>query len=61
MLDIYEEETRWIREEAKRIADKTGAAYSSVLFRGLNAYNEGCDDEWIRQEMLPGIQAHGTG
>ena len=59
----YEKETKWIRDEARMIAEKTGRPFSSVMQRGLHAYNEGCDDEWVKERMwvTPKIHGHGSG
>lgn len=66
-LDQHALDTEWIRQEARRIADNSGRAYHLILFRGLQAYREGCDDEQIVLAMQDAVhkqyrvQGHGTG
>jgi hypothetical protein len=50
-MDMYEEDTRWIRDYAHLLESMWDRSYSLILFRGLNAFNNGCDDEQIRAEM----------
>ena len=60
-MTLWEEETRWIHDEAKRLSRQHRVAYSSVLFCGLDAYRAGLDDEQIKEQMMKYIERNGTG
>jgi len=51
-MDNYYEQTQWIRDVAKGIAERTHKPYASILYIGLQAYREGDCDEEIIDHML---------